>query len=313
MDKNVKIIYSKLENISFNKNGYVDLANSRISSKEDIKNICNIFRDPRYETFRIFYMNDNKIVGQEAFTSKIPDRVHLFYEDEIDNIKWFEKMKNRMKRLNADGYYLAHNHSSGYAKASQGDINLTQKIAKKIEGFLGHIIIGDYNRYSIIGKNNNGEWFITKECILQNEDFKSIVDSDIGDSLYNIKISGTEDLAKLLLKMQNKQDYSTGILTDTHNNIRMVLDIPNKMFNQKLENLNGFFKNMGRNVGANRVLIGTHNQNTYFKIIEHQRYGTFKDIIFIDKNNKVIKPNIKESPDLFDKEKKKRKKYRNAR
>ena len=72
LDKNIKIIYNKLENIKLNQ-GYIDLSNSSIQNKNDLVDVCNIFRDPRYETFRIFYMRDNKIVGQEAMTSKIPD------------------------------------------------------------------------------------------------------------------------------------------------------------------------------------------------------------------------------------------------
>lgn len=79
LDKNIKIIYNKLENIKLNQ-GYIDLSNSSIQNKNDLVDVCNIFRDPRYETFRIFYMRDNKIVGQEAMTSKIPDGVFIFNE-----------------------------------------------------------------------------------------------------------------------------------------------------------------------------------------------------------------------------------------
>ena len=105
LDKNIKIIYNKLENIKLNQ-GYIDLSNSSIQNKNDLVDVCNIFRDPRYETFRIFYMRDNKIVGQEAMTSKIPDGVFIFNEKTGDSIRSYEKMTNRMKRLNADGYYL---------------------------------------------------------------------------------------------------------------------------------------------------------------------------------------------------------------
>lgn len=103
LDKNIKIIYNKLENIKLNQ-GYIDLSNSSIQNKNDLVDVCNIFRDPRYETFRIFYMRDNKIVGQEAMTSKIPDGVFIFNEKTGDSIRSYEKMTNRMKRLNADGY-----------------------------------------------------------------------------------------------------------------------------------------------------------------------------------------------------------------
>lgn len=80
-------------------------------------------------------MRDNKIVGQEAMTSKIPDGVFIFNEKTGDSIRSYEKMTNRMKRLNADGYYLAHNHPSGIAKASKEDMEVTKNFAANVEGF----------------------------------------------------------------------------------------------------------------------------------------------------------------------------------
>ena len=300
MDKNIKVIYNKLENIKLNQ-GYVDLSSSSIQNKNDLVDVCTIFRDPRYETFRIFYMKDNKIVGQEAITSKLPDGVFVFNEKTGDPIRTYEKMINRMKRLNADGYYLAHNHPSGIAKASKEDMEVTKNFASNVEGFLGHIIIGSANRYSIIEEDHEGIILMPKEQLIDN-------------SFYNMKISSRDELIALFMKMQNDKEYSTAILTDSQNNIRMVVDIPNKMMNQNIENLNGFFKNLGRNIGANKVFIGTHDQKTYFKIIEHQRYGTFKDMVFIDNYNRIITQKIKDCPNLFDKEKReKSRKNRDAR
>lgn len=313
MDKNIKVIYNKLENIKLNQ-GYVDLSSSSIQNKNDLVDVCNIFRDPRYETFRIFYMKDNKIVGQEAITSKLPDGVFVFNEKTGDPIRTYEKMINRMKRLNADGYYLAHNHPSGIAKASKEDMEVTKNFASNVEGFLGHIIIGSANRYSIIEEDHEGIILMPKEQILDKSVLNKVEEKLIDNSFYNMKISSRDELIALFMKMQNDKEYSTAILTDSQNNIRMVVDIPNKMMNQNIENLNGFFKNLGRNIGANKVFIGTHDQKTYFKIIEHQRYGTFKDMVFIDNYNRIITQKIKDCPNLFDKEKReKSRKNRDAR
>lgn len=302
MDKNINVIYNKLENIKLNQ-GFVNLNNSCIQSKNDLVDICNIFRDPRYETFRVFYMKDNIIVGQEAITSKIPDGVIIFNEKTGEPIRTYEKMSNRMKRLNANGYYLAHNHPSGIAKASKEDMEITKNFAANVDGFLGHIIIGDANRYSIIEEDKDERILIPNEQILSNDVF-NILEEKYADnnSFFNIKISCRDELIALFIKMQNSKEYSTAVLTDTHNNIRMIVDIPNKMLNQSKDNLNGFFKNLGRQHGANKVFIGTHEMKTYFKIIEHFKYGTFKDMVFID-NDRVITEKIKESPNLFDKEK----------
>lgn len=51
LDKNIKIIYNKLENIKLNQ-GYIDLSNSSIQNKNDLVDVCNIFRDPRLEVMK---------------------------------------------------------------------------------------------------------------------------------------------------------------------------------------------------------------------------------------------------------------------
>ena len=136
------------------------------------------------------------------------------------------------------------------------------------------------------------------------------------NTIYDIKISSRDELVALLKEIQNNKEYSIAVLTDNKNNIRMVLDIPNKMLNQNFENFNGFFKNIARNCGANKVFVGTKNPRTYFKAIEHHQYGTFMDMVYLDNlnNNKAINEKIKERQDLFYKETlKKLRKNRDAR
>ena len=315
MDKNVKVIYNKLENVQLNEQGYVDLNESVIKGKQDLVNICNIFRDPRYETFRIFYMKDNKIVGQEYLTSKIPNAVVVFQGKKSEHIRIFEKMRNRMQRLGADGYYLAHNHPTESAKPSEKDMVITQTFDRNVKGFLGHIVLGSTDRYSIIEKDEKG-LIRPKEKRIKIEIINTMQEQLEENTLYDIKISSRDELVALLKEIQNSKEYSIAILTDTKNNIRMVLDIPNKMFNQNFENFNGFFKNIARNCGANKVFVGTNNPRTYLKAIEHHKYGTFMDMVYLDNlnNNKAITENIKERPDLFYKETlKKSRKNRDAR
>jgi hypothetical protein len=188
-----------------------------------------------------------------------------------------------MQRLNADGYYLAHNHPSESAKASSKDMEITRNFAANVEGFLGHIIVSSTNKYSFIEEDEDGLILVPEEKCLEDSTINKMNEKLKEKDFYNIKISSRDEMVALF--------------------IRMVLDIPNNMMNQDLENLNGFFKNIARNIGANRVFIGTHDQKTYFKIIEHQRFGTFKDMVYIDNYNKIITEKITKSPDLFDKEK----------
>lgn len=307
MDKKVKVVYNKLENLSFNDKGYIDLSESKIEKKKDLVNVCNIFRDPRYETFRIFYMKNDRIIGQEAITSKIPNAVVVFSRgiDTPNNpIRSFERMNNRIKRLGADGYYLAHNHISDSAVPSMEDMNITREFAANVDGFLGHIVLGNSDKYSIIEEDSRGRILMPKEKTLEDSLINEVKDKLKENSLYDVRISNRDELVAILKQIQNEKEYSTAILTDCKCNIRMVLDIPNKMFNQELENLNGFFKNLARNSGSTRVFIGTKDGDTYNKVLKHIEYGTIKDMVYIDSNgNLIVDDFIMCSQDLFDKEK----------
>lgn len=76
-------------------------------------------------------------------------------------------MNNRIQRLGADGYYLAHNHSSNSAKPSQEDMEITRNFVANVEGFLGHIVLGNTDKYSIIEENSEGLILMPKEKSLK--------------------------------------------------------------------------------------------------------------------------------------------------
>ena len=44
-------------------------------------------------------------------------------------------MKDRMRRLKADGYYMVHNHTSENESPSYSDLGMTKKILRKLTGF----------------------------------------------------------------------------------------------------------------------------------------------------------------------------------
>ena len=79
LNKNVKMIYKKIEPNFFNKYGYINLNHREVNTKEELVEIASIFRNPMYETFRIVYVDkESKIVGYESITSKAPKHVNIF-------------------------------------------------------------------------------------------------------------------------------------------------------------------------------------------------------------------------------------------
>lgn len=305
----VKVIYKRLTK-EFERIGYINLNHKYINNAENLVEIASIFRNPYYETLRIIYTKDNKIVGQEAISSKLPGVVKIFTKDNKGRIKAernFYKMKNRMERLDADGYYMIHNHPSGNAKCSEQDLETTQVFNENVKGFKGHLIINS-GTYAWIDIDKQGDAVAKNNQKIK--DYKKDKLDKILErkAIYDIKIKTREDLVSLMDNIKNSKNYSIAILVDAQNKPAMVLDIPNKFLNMEKQQVKGYFKNVAKLNGASKVFFTTQSIQTYQKSLEHMKNGTFLDTIWYQvQNNKTYlcagKPNIKQAnKTLFDKE-----------
>ena len=105
----IKTIYNAIPENEEMKS-YIDLKDIKIESREDLVKTCQIFRNPKFETFRIIYMRDNSIVNYESVTSRLPNSCNIFRVKSktpyLKNQRGFEDISRRMYRLGANGYYL---------------------------------------------------------------------------------------------------------------------------------------------------------------------------------------------------------------
>ena len=304
MNKNVRVIYKKIEPQFLNKYGYINLNHRNINSKNDLIEIASIFRNPMYETFRIIYMKDNKIVGHEAITTKTSNHVYIFKQSKKGKQnaeKCFYKIKNRMERLNANSYYMVHNHPSGNAKSSTADMHLTEYFYKKISGFKGHLII-NLDSYAWIDINKYGTAITNNYLQIKNLKKDRLYKMMKCKSIYDIQITCRDDLVYLMHHIKNSPDYSTAILTDCMGKIRMILDLPNRFLNMPTNQLNGYFNNLANLNGVTRIFFATSENDVYKKSLKHLDYGTFTDsICYKSENDKIYvyeKLNIVESNNL---------------
>lgn len=283
---NVKVIFRKLTK-DFESKGYINLNHREVNSKENLAEIASIFRDPRYETFRLIYMKKNRIVGYESISSKTPSFTSII--PNINNPKLkperaFYKIKDRMKRLKADSYYMVHNHPSGSAKASKEDLSTTEKFSRKVPGFLGHLIINS-GTYSWISINEKG--YATSEDEIKIEGYKKDrLDRMLKDHpIYSVKISSRSDLVNLMHHIKNTNDFSIAVLCDSSGKTRMILDIPNSFLNNNENSIKRYFQNLAKLNGVDRVFFATDDNNAYEKSIRLIKNGTFLDSICYKKEN----------------------------
>lgn len=306
MNKNARVIYKRLTK-PMKKRGYINLNHRLVNTKDDLVEIAEIFRSTQYETFRLIYMKENKIVGYESISSRVPNYVNIFERNKqgrVNTERCVYKILSRMNRLGADGYYMVHNHISGEAKASNEDLRTTAFFIKYIKGFLGHLIINNENYSWIYYDEKENTVKEDKQMPINVRKANKMRKVLNEKSIYDVKILSRDDLVSVLNVIKNTPDYSIAILTDSKGQIRMILDIPNNFFNMQKEQLKGYFKNLARMSGASRIFFGTNDNETYKKALKHQMNGTFKDCIcYKNEENKIYvyeKSDLEVKSELFD-------------
>ena len=289
----IKTIYNAIDESNTMKK-YVDLRNIKIESRDDLLKTCQVFRNPKFETFRIMYMRDNKIINYESITSKIPNSCNVFRTKTknpyLKNIRGYEDINRRMYRLGANGYYLQHNHPSRNANASINDMILTEKLSKNIKGFKGHIII-DHGTYAWIEKDTRTGKLKADNNILI--DYLPILNSQelIKDSpLLQKTINSRNELARLMYDVKHSNNYSCLVLTSTTNSIRLFQEVPNTFINMSYRQIGGYIKNRCIDTGSIRAFLATTDKPFFERARELVNLGYVSDCIayIITKNKSEI-------------------------
>lgn len=303
MNNAPQIFYKKLEQ-NFEKRGYINLEQKEVNSKQDLVEISNIFNSKRYELFRIVYLKDNKIKSYETITSHLPNAVMVIKNTNKEGKRFFYKVQSRMQRLNANSYYLIHNHPSGVSYASNDDMRLTQDFMKNVKGFKGHLILGD-NNYSFIEENKKHQLIRTEQIPYNLKEIQNI--SEKINNFYNAKtlnpnltekqisffenykVNSRTALVNLMKAIDMKKDFTPVIFTNTKLKIMMILDIPNKMLNMSQQQLMGYFRNLAVLNGSTNVFLATQDKDVFRNCVKHFKYGSLADLIYYqNKDDKHI-------------------------
>ena len=231
--------------------GKVNLTGVTFNNIEDLAVLSQVYRDPRFETFRIIYTKDNSIVGTDAITSRMPGSAVAFLGS--NKSQHFNRISDRMKRMQADGYYLLHNHPGKTTKPSRSDLGVTQTYAKNISGFKGHLIINS-NKYTEIYQDAG--------FMKGNEDMPLSLGDDllynpaIEHPLLNKEIDSSVKLAQFAKQVQLDKEVSIAFFTDAKNTVRGVLEINNSMIkNADKDNFRNFLRNQATELGGRNVLM----------------------------------------------------------
>jgi len=220
------------------------LLGRNVGSAQEMAQIAQVFRDPRYETLRIFYTKGSEIVHTTGISTRDVSSVPFSIDGSRTDEQAFYFMRATMVKTGADGYFLLHNHPSGDPDPSVADKNLTVLVAKAVRGFRGHIVINS-NKYAEINAKGNA----------LTHDIEGAPDTEpaVQHSALSKVIRGFSDVVAIGKELQ-KPGYVTVIGTTSKGKVRVILDYdPAKTRSDK--ELAAIMRRIGRNSGASHIFL----------------------------------------------------------
>ena len=238
MDNEIRIVPKNLRK-TLKKQTYINLNHIQISSKKKLAELGKMLRDSTCEFFRIIYMRNDIIVGENIISVIYPIYRHYFYINLNAKIKaerCIYKLANQMKILKANSYYIVHNSSIRNNSTLKQDIDTTRFFEKNLRGFKGHLII-NYDSYYWIDIKDNNVRISNKKQIrkrLKNKIFRYCTN--------NNTIKKRKDIVKIVHNIQNSKDYSIIIITNLENILQIIIDMPNHLFYSRTHNIEKYLK-----------------------------------------------------------------------
>lgn len=265
-------------------NGGASLIGQTVSSPVDLALAAQVLRDPRFETFRVFYLKNNRIIHHTATTTRLPGTAPYTQtgsrgeRDRAAEWRFLSEMSVRIMKLGADGVYLMHNHPSGSAQASLPDIDATIAFAEAFpRHFKGHIII-DHNEFGVV----EGDGTARVERYNFGADSNAPVIAP--HNLLNKPFTSFRQGADLLKQLERKDGFFTLVaLTqqDQHMVIGSIADFPEALLeNPRKLNLLGALRRFGRGAGSEDIIAVTDRDSALLK--EAVDSGVLLNIISTD-------------------------------
>ncbi len=225
--------------------GKIEINGKSAATPEEVATLAQVFRNPQYETFRLLYVRDGKVVGHEARTSRLPGTVKVFIDDQETELS---NMRAKQTALQADTVWLLHNHPSGNAKPSPADMSFTKQMADRMPLIKGHVII-DSGEYSHIKTNGTAKThkLPTNDAILR---------PSVPNALLGKQLESVSDVIRFGKELHLSAGYVTATFADTNRKVRGIADIPVDLLKKgNIEKLNAEIRELSTMFGSVQVIL----------------------------------------------------------
>lgn len=251
------------------------LIGGHAESARDLAALAQVYRDPRFETFRVAYLSGNKIVGEIGYTSRLPGAI--IPPQDLD-----AKIAQGMAKFEADGFYILHNHPSGKAQPSEHDERLTVDMAAFVSGFRGHVVI-DHNEYAVIDREGRSK--VIQDDTLNGTDFTG--NPAVPHKLLGQVLNSPRAVAGFAKELQTPQGHATLVLATRPGEVQLIVDVPmgalNDTSRQGILKGKAMIRRMARDSGSsgNRFIILPDGVDVKALGV-WAREGVFTDVVSAD-------------------------------
>ena len=229
----------------------VSLVGKTITNTEELADLAQVYRDPRYETLRYFFTDaKGKVLGQVGVSSRLPGSSAAFPMGSSGPF-W---VGEQAKKFGAAKVWMVHNHPSGNAVASGSDVRITDavNVALKADGIdLEHVIVNS-NEYGIVGSSKETSQVVKRDW---GED-KLLTPSKPHKALGYL-IDSPQAAARVGKMISQGEGWVTIVATSARGNVRALGEIhETELYNA--EGRGKVAKRMqewGVSVGAGRLFI----------------------------------------------------------
>ena len=249
--------------------GYIEFRGKKVKGPEDLAKLCQVLRDPRFETFRIVLTKGDKIVSFRSISSRLPGLSMAFEGNSPDVRDAVDIVRKRMQRLGADGYYLIHNHPSGNVSASFDDLKVTRAYLALLgtNEYKGHIIL-DHDKYGFIDANApqiiNGETYPSarEEAISGQQTIDLINEPEADHPLLGETVKTTDDIARCGHFVNASNDVSVLLYLNSRMEVRGIQEISNKTIKND-KGIEGFIRNQAVEFGSAIAALYTNDAEVF--------------------------------------------------
>ena len=239
--------------------GGTSLVGQTVRSGRDVAKLAQVYRDPRYETFRVLFMRGDTIIGHSGITSRLPGAVFMPAD-------FNEQVGRMMQNSGADGYYLIHNHPSGRPDASHADKLMTARLAAEVPGFKRHIVL-DHNEYANI--DARGDSVVVEARDLQSLNFRA--DPAKNHPSLGRVVMGPGDVAMVIKSLQVKSGMTTIIGVTSDRRVQAIAEYPHAMLRGQRESVTEILSQFAAMSGSGGHLFAVGDSKPTLLTLVHDK------------------------------------------